>query len=225
MMEKQQAQVENAKELMRELNAGCSALVWETEDGKHLWGRNFDFNRIAQSSQVTYPPKGLSFYSNGTQIENNLDEACRLDVKYATLGMGALVLQSTPTLYEGINETGLMGGQLCYREFASCPEQAQEGTLPLQPAFAVTYLLAQCKSVEEVVEHLRHRVTLVNTPIFGNVPTVHWMFSDPTGEAVIIEPDKDGLHIYRNSMGVLTNSPSYPLALPEPAELWKYKSQ
>ena len=33
-----------AKELMRTLDAGCSALVWETEDGSHLWGRNFDFN-------------------------------------------------------------------------------------------------------------------------------------------------------------------------------------
>lgn len=209
-LKKQQAQEENTKELMKELNAGCSALAWRTEDCKHLWGRNFDFNRIAQGSQVTYLPKGLTFYSNGTQIENNLDEACRMNVKYAALGMGALVLQSTPTLFEGINEAGLMGGQLYYREFASYQEQAQEGTLPLQPAFAVTYLLTQCKSVEEVVEHLRHKVTLVNAPIFGNVPTVHWMFSDSTGEAVIIEPDKDGLHIYRNSMGVLTNSPGYP---------------
>lgn len=203
-------QEKRTRELMGNLSAGCSALAWVTTDGKHLWGRNFDFNRIAQGSQVTYLPKGLPFYSKGTQIENNLDEACRLNVKYAALGMGALVLQSTPTLFEGINEAGLMGGQLYYREFASYPDQVQEGTLPLQPAFAVTYLLTQCKSVDEVVEHLRHKVTLVNAPIFGNVPTVHWMFSDPTGEAVVIEPDKDGLHIYRNSMGVLTNSPSYP---------------
>ena len=28
--------------LIRGENAGCSVLVWETEDGKRLWGRNFD---------------------------------------------------------------------------------------------------------------------------------------------------------------------------------------
>lgn len=198
-----------ARELIRELNAGCSALVWETEDGKHLWGRNFDFNRIAEGSAVTYLPKGIPFYTKGTKLEQNLDEADRLETKYAALGMGALVLQSTPTLFEGMNEAGLMGGQLYYREFASYQTQEKKDTMPLQPAFMVTYLLTQCKSVEEVVEHLEHKVTLVNTPIFGSVPTVHWIFSDPTGEAVIIEPDKDGLHIYRNSMGVLTNSPGY----------------
>ena len=206
----QQVQVKSAKELMRELNAGCSALVWETEDGKHLWGRNFDFNRIAQGSQVTYLPRGIAFYTKGTQIENNLDEACRLNVKYAALGMGSLVLQSTPTLFEGMNEAGLMGGQLYYREFACYQDQMREGTLPLQPAFLVTYLLTQCQSVEEVVQKLEEEVTLISTPILGGVPTVHWIFSDRTGEAVIIEPDQDGLHIYRSSMGVLTNSPGYP---------------
>ena len=199
-----------AKELMRTLDAGCSALVWETEDGSHLWGRNFDFNRIAEGSQVTYLPRGIPFYTKGTKLENNLDEADRLETRYAALGMGALVLESTPTLFEGMNEAGLMGGQLYYRNFASYQERAQEGKLPLQPAFVVTYLLTQCKNVEEVVEHLEHKVSLVNTPIFGSVPTVHWIFSDRTGEAVIIEPDKTGLHIYRNSMGVLTNSPGYP---------------
>lgn len=199
-----------ARELIKTMDAGCSALVWETEDGKHLWGRNFDFNRIAEGSQVTYLPQGIPFYTKGTKLEDNLDEADRLETRYAALGIGALVLESTPTLFEGMNEAGLMGGQLYYRNFASYQEHAQEGELPLQPAFAVTYLLTQCKNVEEVVEHLEHKVSLVNNPIFGSVPTVHWIFSDRTGEAVIIEPDKDGLHIYRNSMGMLTNSPGYP---------------
>ena len=27
--------------------AGCSALSWHTKDGKHLWGRNYDFDRLA----------------------------------------------------------------------------------------------------------------------------------------------------------------------------------
>ena len=209
-MEKKQEKERKVRAWLEELNGGCSALAWETEDGKHLWGRNFDFNRIAEGSQVTYLPRHLPFYTNGTAIEGNLEERNRKEVKYAAIGMGALGLQSTPTLFEGMNEEGLMGGQLYYREFASYPAQEREGTVPLQPAFAVTFLLTQCKSVAEVVEYLEQKVTLIHAPIFGSVPTVHWMFSDRTGESVVIESDESGLHIYRKSMGVLTNSPGYP---------------
>ena len=28
------------------LGAGCSAMSWETEDRRHLWGRNLDFNMV-----------------------------------------------------------------------------------------------------------------------------------------------------------------------------------
>lgn len=36
------------------------------------------------------------------------------------------------------------------------------------------------------------------------------MFSDRTGESIVVESDRDGLHIYRNTVGVMTNSPGYP---------------
>ena len=195
---------------LREMQGGCSALFWQAADGSHLWGRNFDLNRIAGDSGVTYLPEGTVFYTEGTEVEKNLDPDSRAEARYAALGMGSLAMQSTPVLYEGINEKGLAGGQLYYRELASFPQAAREGTLALQPAFAVTYLLTQCKNTEEVVRCLEERVTLVAMPILGNVPSVHWMFSDRSGESVVIEPDADGLHIYRNSMGILTNSPDYP---------------
>lgn len=199
-----------AKELLAQLGGGCSALTWETENGLHLWGRNFDFNRIADGSRITYLPENTSFYTIGTSLEGNLDESSQLYSKYAVLGTGSLVLQSTPTLFEGINEKGLMGGQLYYRKFAEFPEQVKQELLPLQPAFAMTYFLAQCRSVEDVVFHLKNKVCLVKAPILGAVPPIHWMFSDRSGESIIIESDKSGLNIYRNSMGVLTNSPGYP---------------
>ena len=41
-----------------DLGAGCSAMSWTTRDGRHLWGRNFDFNRMAGESGVVYLPRG-----------------------------------------------------------------------------------------------------------------------------------------------------------------------
>ena len=33
-------------------SAGCSAVAWETADGRHLFGRNFDYNRVELETQV-----------------------------------------------------------------------------------------------------------------------------------------------------------------------------
>ena len=90
------------------------------------------------------------------------------------------------------------------------PPEARPGTLPLQPPFLVTWCLATCASVEEVARALEERVSLVAIPMLGTVPPIHWMFSDRTGESIVVESDRDGLHIYRNTVGVMTNSPGYP---------------
>ena len=118
--------------------AGCSALSWQTADGCHLWGRNFDFNRLAEGTAVTFVPRGTAFYTCGTAREGDLVESTRQQARYACLGVGTCLLQSTPVLYEGVNEKGLMGGQLYFREFARFPDKARAGTLPLQPPMAVT---------------------------------------------------------------------------------------
>ena len=52
----------------RDQSLGGSAVAWETADGGHLWGRNFDFNRIAADSKVTFVPRGQVFYACGTEL-------------------------------------------------------------------------------------------------------------------------------------------------------------
>ena len=191
------------------MNAGCSSMGWKTKDQKHLWGRNFDFNRFVQGSKVTYAPKGKMLYGCVTEVNGNVMNDSEFESLYGAVGMGSLLIPSTPVLYEGINEKGLMGGQLYYRKFAHFASEAVPGTLPLQAGFAVTYFLTRCASVEEVVEAIRSKITVIDMPMLGTVPTIHWSFSDSTGEVLIIEPDETGISIYRNTMGVMTNSPSY----------------
>ena len=70
-------------------------------------------------------------------------------------------------------------------------------------------MLSQCSSVDEVVTMLQNNLTLLNIPLFGTVPTLHWSFIDRSGESIVIEPDKTGISIYRNTIGVMTNSPGY----------------
>lgn len=192
--------------LFPEWAAGCSALGWSTKDGKHLWGRNMDFNRMAAETRVCYIPSGTPY----TPCVSAGASAPQYTAVHAAAGTGLAILPDSPILYEGINDQGLMGGQLYYRQFAHYEQSPQPATVPLQPPLAVYHLLAQCACVEEVVRTLREDVTLTALELFGSVPPLHWAFMDRSGEMVIIEPDETGLSIYRNTIGVMTNSPGYP---------------
>ena len=50
---------------------------------------------------------------------------------------------------------------------------------------------------------------LVDEPIEGKPLPAHYILSDKTGEAVILEPDEGGLSVHRDTVGVLANSPDY----------------
>lgn len=184
--------------------AGCSALSWHTGDGKHLWGRNYDFDRLAEGSKVTVLPRGTTYWL--LQAPDGTEE--RAAVRYACAGTG-LLLGRTPVLYEGLNEAGLMGGQLYYRGFAHYGGPRPHAR-PVQPPFLVLHLLAQCASVAEAAALLEEELALADIPLLGTVPPLHWSFSDTTGETMVVEPDTGGLHIYRRTLGVMTNSPGYP---------------
>ena len=127
------------------LGAGCSAMSWETEDRRHLWGRNLDFNTLASDSRITYIPRGTSYATCEQRPESRFCSA------YAAVGTGLLSVSLSPLLYEGINDQGLMGGQLYYREFACYEGFPRPGTAPIQPPVLVYHLLAQCATVAEVV--------------------------------------------------------------------------
>ena len=100
-------------------------MSWATRDGKHLWGRNFDFDRIARGTAVTCLPAGTPYFPGGQE-----GGGPQLRSRYAAVGTGILLIPGTPVLYEGINERGLMGGQLYYREFARFPAQVRPARWP-----------------------------------------------------------------------------------------------
>ena len=189
------------------LSAGCSAVSWSTCDGRHLWGRNFEFDRIARGSMVTFLPRGTDYPTRSSPDGSH--RGSLHTARFSCAGTGLLLPGTGPILYDGINEQGLMGGQLYYRGFARYERTVRPGTSPLQPPFLVFHVLAQCATVDEAAA-LLGASTLVDEPLLGAVPPLHWSFTDRTGETMVVEPDEDGLHIYRNTLGVMTNSPGYP---------------
>ena len=181
---------------------GCSCLAWRTDEAGPLWGRNFDLNVLPPDTRVTFLPPGTACASHTAGTTGRT-------ARWGAVGVGTLAVPGLPMLYEGINQMGLMGGQLNYRSFARYPETPRPGTSALPPGGVVWYLLARCADVAEVAAVLEKEVPVTATPVLGAVPTVHWAFTDAAGESVVIEPEAEGLRICRNALGVMTNSPGY----------------
>lgn len=180
---------------------GCSSITWDTLDNKHLLGRTYDQSGNLDGNGIAVVPR--NFKMNTAPCKNSRF----LYTRYSYTGMAVMGLD-TPIMVDGINEKGLMGALLYYPGYAVYNTKLKEENINLHPAFLTSYLLGQCNGVEEAVEHLS-RIALTNEKIFGQEMPVHYIFSDSTGEAVIIEPESRGLAIYRDTIGVLANSPDY----------------
>ena len=72
------------------------------------------------------------------------------------------------------------------------------------------WLLGQCATVKEV-RALLAKIQITNTPFNEKYPVsqLHWMIADRE-ETIVVEAVADGLHIYDNPAGVLTNNPPFP---------------
>ena len=74
----------------------------------------------------------------------------------------------------------------------------------------IPWILVQCATVEEVREKLA-AMRLTGTAFSEQLPTaqLHWIIADKDS-CIVVESMKDGLHVYDNPVGVLTNNPPFP---------------
>lgn len=186
---------------------GCSAFTYETKDEKHLFARNFDYNRLATGSKIIYVPNGYNYALIGSEFEHNLENEVKS--KYKVLGIGNTSIKPTPAFYDGVNECGLAGSQLYYRNFAKYSPMVRPNTQGIQAPFVIYHLLASCKDLIEVVDMVERKLTIIDKPLFGSVATLHFIFTDTTGKSIVIECNDKGVNIYKDALGILTNSPSY----------------
>lgn len=127
---------------------------------------------------------------------------------HAIIGM-AYVLDGYPLYYDGVNEAGLAMAGLNF------PGNAHYGT-PVQEKDNVAsfellpWLLGQCTTVQQA-SVLLQRLQITQDAFREDLPPtpLHWLLADKT-EALVIEATADGLHIYSNPVGVLTNNPRFP---------------
>ena len=58
-------------------------------------------------------------------------------------------------------------------------------------------------------------MNLINENFSAQLPLspLHWMLSDTSGRSIVVESVKDGLRVYDNPVGVMTNNPTFDIQL------------
>ena len=66
-------------------------------------------------------------------------------------------------------------------------------------------------------------MNLTNTPYSEQFPVaqLHWIIADKTG-AITVEAMEDGMHVYENKVGVLTNNPPFNIQMFLLTNIWDY---
>ncbi|WP_296783690.1 choloylglycine hydrolase [uncultured Methanobrevibacter sp.] len=173
----------------------CTASNYITDN--HYFGRNFDYE-ISYNERVTVTPRNYELKFR------KIDD---IKTHYAIIGIAAGI-DEYPLYYDACNEKGLaiaglnFAGNAVYREF-------EEDMVNITPFELIPYLLGTCSSVSEAREALG-KINLVNINFADELPLspLHWMISDEV-EAIVVEPLADGLKVYDNPVGVLTNNPPF----------------
>lgn len=173
----------------------CTSLVYR--NGNSYFGRNLDLEYSYQEEVVITPQKmPLSF---------RMKE--KLDSHYAFIGMAA-VAEGVPLYYEAANEKGLAMAGLNFPDNAVYHEAVKDKD-NIAPFELIPWIIGQCADVMEA-KKLLSKMNLVNLPFSERLPLapLHWVLSDEH-ENLIVESTNDGLHIYEDKIGVLTNNPPY----------------
>lgn len=174
----------------------CTAVTYKTKD--FYFGRTLDYDFSYREEVVVTPRKyPLHFRSAG-----------ELPAHYAMIGM-AYVAGDYPLYYDAVNEKGLGMAGLNFVGNAVYQEPVPGKDNIAQFEF-IPWILAQCATVEEA-RALLGGLNLTNLPFSDELPPaqLHWLIADRM-EAITVEAVKDGIHIYDNPVGVLTNNPPFP---------------
>ncbi len=177
----------------------CTAVTYKTKD--FYFGRTLDYE-FSYGEEITVTPRNYIF---------NFRHIGQLKSHYAIIGM-AFVSEGYPLYYDAVNEKGLgmaglnFVGNAAYKA-SVCGEKdiAQFEFIP--------WILSQCATVSEARAKL-DGINLTGTPFSSQLPAaqLHWIIADKD-EAITVESMKDGLHIYDNPVGVLTNNPPFDMQM------------
>lgn len=186
----------------------CTAATYKT---KHSYfGRNLDYE-FSYGEEIVIIPRNFPLHFREAGAHNS---------HYAIIGIAHIAEvpanflangqpKDYPLLYDAINEKGLGIAGLNFVGNAVYNNHA-EGRDNIAQFELIPWILNQCATVTEAKTLLTH-MNLRNLNFSDQLPVaeLHWEISDNT-DTIVVESIADGLKIYDNPIGILTNNPPFP---------------
>ena len=173
----------------------CTAANYLTKC--RYFGRNFDYE-ISYNERVTITPRNYPLIFRDTEdIENH----------YGIIGIAAGI-DEYPLYYDACNEKGLAMGGLNFPDYCDY-KPLDKSKVNIASFEIIPYILSQAKTISDA-ERLLENLNISDEKFSAQLPPspLHWIISDKE-ENITVEFMKDGLHIYDNPVGVLTNNPPF----------------
>lgn len=173
----------------------CTSLTYENSRGDHFLARTMDF-AFELNGRAMFMPRNYTIDG----------DAGAFTTKYGFVGAGRTL--NHETFVDGVNECGVGAAALYFPENAQFVDQASAGKQGIAPHDFIAWVLGRVKSVADLRQQAAN-IELVNLPVklLGIVTQLHYIISDRTGAAVVLEATKAGLQILDDPVGVMTNSP------------------
>lgn len=163
----------------------------------HYFGRNLDLEHSYQEA-VTVVPRNfpLPFRQKETIYHH-----------YAMIGM-AITVDEYPLLFDATNEKGLSMAGLNFpgNAYYFPVDKSKDNITPFE---FIPWILSQCITVTQA-EALLKKINICNISFNADYPLspLHWIISDKD-KSIVVESVKEGLNIYDDPIGVLTNNPPF----------------
>ncbi len=127
---------------------------------------------------------------------------------YPMVGM-ATVVEGYPLYYDAVNAQGLAMAGLHFPRSCAYPPP-REGAENVGSYALIPTLLSRCATVAEAMQEME-RIHLCDRAFSADYPAtpLHWMLAD-RHQAAVIEATAEGVRIYHNPAGVMTNEPPLP---------------
>lgn len=173
----------------------CTCITYE--NGNFYFGRNLDLDASFGEQVVVTPRKFPLHFRQAEALPNH----------YAMIGMAA-ACSRFPLYAEAVNEKGLCMAGLNFPGNAYYQEVSGEG-LELASFEVIAWILGNCASVQEARSCLAD-LKIVNLNFAKEMPaaSLHWMLADQE-QCLVLEAVREGLNIYENPFGVMTNNPPF----------------
>ena len=127
------------------------------------------------------------------------------------IGIG-IVSDDYPLYFDATNEKGVSIAGLNFPDYAKY-YKCKSGFDNIAPFELIPWILSQCKDILEV-KKLLLKINIINENFKENMPLtpLHWIIADKLS-SITLETTAEGMKIYDNPVGVLTNNPTFDMQM------------